>query len=343
MDQDQPEAGSVSRQVFISYKREDAAIARSLRQALRAEGVTVWWDEELRTGDSWAERIDTILAAVDAVVVLWSATSVSSDWVRHEASAGRIQGNLAHARIDDAEIPAPFQSIHVEDLSSWNGREDDPSFQRLLQAVRDIRQRRVRARRRWHLRFWAATILLVLLSVGSGWILHGSVEKKDPSALMGKPPIFLPDGGDPRDVLRERHKVRPLNEREGDRQLSELPNGIFGFGVPWIEPSSDPKLGRNPSGTAVLEVHKLPNGSVMLVGFISDEDAAKVRDTEGPAEVHLFPAASEEAVTLVGIPAHRIVEYEHKSSFRNAIYLKLAGVLSAGSMATDSKPTGDRP
>jgi hypothetical protein len=36
--------------VFISYAREDVAIARRLAEALRRSGYTVWWDDEIRAG-----------------------------------------------------------------------------------------------------------------------------------------------------------------------------------------------------------------------------------------------------------------------------------------------------
>jgi hypothetical protein len=43
--------------IFISYKREDQAIARKLADALEKEGWTVWWDPKLRAGDDFDEVI----------------------------------------------------------------------------------------------------------------------------------------------------------------------------------------------------------------------------------------------------------------------------------------------
>jgi hypothetical protein len=40
------------RHLFISYKREDAATAGKVRHALMALGFSVWWDEELQTGQN---------------------------------------------------------------------------------------------------------------------------------------------------------------------------------------------------------------------------------------------------------------------------------------------------
>jgi TIR domain-containing protein/concanavalin A-like lectin/glucanase superfamily protein len=217
MNREQLSGKSGPRQVFISYKREDSNIARSLRQALKAEGVTVWWDEEIRTGDRWDELIDTVLSESDAVVVLWSTASVGSDWVRYEASIGKLQDKLAHARIDGAKVPAPFRSIHMEDLSGWNGQEDDARFQRLLQAIRAIRWRRLREKRFRHGRFWATVFLVILLSAWSGWMLR---------ARFGQPGVSgQGKGGSSGDSIRLRNTEGKLAEAPTPAAPKRVPPG----------------------------------------------------------------------------------------------------------------------
>ena len=47
-----------SKAVFLSYASQDAEVARSICDALRAGGVEVWFDQsELRGGDAWDQRI----------------------------------------------------------------------------------------------------------------------------------------------------------------------------------------------------------------------------------------------------------------------------------------------
>jgi hypothetical protein len=86
--------------IFISYKREDVVQARQVRQALRAEGFHVWWDEDLQGGQQWAAAIDSALLDASVVVVLWSPLSVQSDWVKHEASIAKSRRILVPATID---------------------------------------------------------------------------------------------------------------------------------------------------------------------------------------------------------------------------------------------------
>src|ERR1022692_172362 len=46
------------RAVFISYARDDIAAAQRAAEALRSNGVEVWFDlNELRGGDAWDQKI----------------------------------------------------------------------------------------------------------------------------------------------------------------------------------------------------------------------------------------------------------------------------------------------
>ena len=47
--------------IFISYSRDDQAVARQYADALKAEGFSVWWDTELRPGESFDAVIEQAL------------------------------------------------------------------------------------------------------------------------------------------------------------------------------------------------------------------------------------------------------------------------------------------
>ncbi len=54
----EPSTAPVTGAVFLSYARDDAAVARRIAEALRASGLEVWFDEsELRGGDTWDAKI----------------------------------------------------------------------------------------------------------------------------------------------------------------------------------------------------------------------------------------------------------------------------------------------
>ena len=72
----------MSPHIFISYNREDQHRARAITDALEAEGLKVWWDTNLRAGESYDEVTEKHLREAAAVVVLWSKQSVNSKWFR---------------------------------------------------------------------------------------------------------------------------------------------------------------------------------------------------------------------------------------------------------------------
>src|SRR5438093_13360060 len=63
--------------VFLSYKREDAARVRKLVAALREAGLDVWWDEDIPPSAPWEATIESALADAKAVIVCWSPASAA--------------------------------------------------------------------------------------------------------------------------------------------------------------------------------------------------------------------------------------------------------------------------
>jgi tetratricopeptide (TPR) repeat protein len=122
--------------IFISYASEDRARVRPLAEALQGAGFSVWWDRALASGDDFGQVIRRELDAAKAVVVVWSAASASSPWVRDEASVARAAGRLLPVRIDPVDPPLGFGTVHTEDFSTWNGAANAPQIKILAEAVR---------------------------------------------------------------------------------------------------------------------------------------------------------------------------------------------------------------
>src|SRR5262245_62033146 len=109
--------------VFISYAREDRPFAARLAHVLEAGGRSVWWDREILPGKDFAELISSELAQAKAVVVVWSAVSSRSGWVRDEAHEGLERGVLVPVLSGVTEPPIGYRSIHAVDLTGWEGGE----------------------------------------------------------------------------------------------------------------------------------------------------------------------------------------------------------------------------
>jgi adenylate cyclase len=122
--------------VFISYKRENLAAVNRLVEALRAEGVSAWWDQDIAPNAPWEATIERELAAAKLVVVAWSPASVASDNVKAEARWARGQGRLLQVFVEACEPPLFFGERQGVDLKGWSGTAADPAFRSLLQAVR---------------------------------------------------------------------------------------------------------------------------------------------------------------------------------------------------------------
>ena len=57
---------------------------RPLVAALETGGLSVWWDRDIRPGQSFDRDIENAIAEAKCLVVAWSQHSVESDWVRNE-------------------------------------------------------------------------------------------------------------------------------------------------------------------------------------------------------------------------------------------------------------------
>src|SRR5262252_8510217 len=114
--------------LFLSYSRKDEAKARRFTQWLEREGHDVWRDEDdIGGGASFSSEIEKALKESDAVLVLWSAESVQSAWVRDEAAFGRDRGKLIPFALDDAEPPLGFRQFQTIGLSAWKGHREPPN------------------------------------------------------------------------------------------------------------------------------------------------------------------------------------------------------------------------
>ena len=126
--------------IFISYASVDRPIAQALAAALSKEGWSVWWDRTIPPGKSFDEVIEAALAAAKCVVVLWSKTSVTSDWVKVEAADAARRRILIPAiiGIEEVTIPLEFRRLQAADLAGWQGSSQHPGFQSLIGSIADI-------------------------------------------------------------------------------------------------------------------------------------------------------------------------------------------------------------
>jgi hypothetical protein len=123
--------------VFVSYKKEDRAIAQRVVEAIEAEGFTVWWDDDITPRESWDILIEREAEAAKALIVLWTPKSVASEWVRAEAKRGKDLSKLVPFMMQPCQLPLAFSMIQAADLSGWNGDRGDARWRRGMGWVAD--------------------------------------------------------------------------------------------------------------------------------------------------------------------------------------------------------------
>ena len=127
---------SASPDIFLSYNREDAAVAKLFADGFEAAGMEVWWDVTLRSGEAYDKVTEASLRGAKAVVVLWSPRSVESRWVRIEATIADRNGTLMPVTIEPCERPIMFELTQTADLSHWRGDGEDEAWLVFLGDVR---------------------------------------------------------------------------------------------------------------------------------------------------------------------------------------------------------------
>ena len=122
--------------IFLSYSREDQAVARRFADALHAEGFNVWWDQALHPGEAFDEVTEKALTDARMVVVLWSPRSVSSRWVRAEAAHADESGTLVPVLIEACSVPVKFRLTQTADLTTWTGDGQASSWRAFVGSLR---------------------------------------------------------------------------------------------------------------------------------------------------------------------------------------------------------------
>ena len=125
-------------EIFLSYVRSAQPQAKTIAEALRGQGYSVWWDDDLPAHRSYSEVIEERLNSAKAVLVVWSRDAVRSEWVRAEADAARHAHKLVQLSIDGVLPPMPFNQIQCPELCNWAGSTDAPAWRKIESSIAEL-------------------------------------------------------------------------------------------------------------------------------------------------------------------------------------------------------------
>lgn len=264
--------------VFISYARADRERVRILADALARRGMVVWWDTEILPGESFHKSIANALAAAKAVVVVWSRTSIDSDWVLAEADDGKRRKILVPALIDRIEIPLGFRSTQAADLVGWAGDLSHAGWRNLAETVARVVAGEAAAsetnsgrvapvdgasgppeKRRWTA--WAAGAAALLLLAGGGYYAKRFFDDRHFAELLERidAAIIQQRFPDAKTALDEAERFRPGHAdliRAAARYSEELRRHNASRNIPLVPGIRDcadcPILAEIPAGSFLM-------------------------------------------------------------------------------------------
>jgi hypothetical protein len=106
--------------------------------------------------------------------------------------------------------------------------------------------------------------------------------------------------------LRDLNQVRLILDAEEGLGVNAVAPGVYGF-------TYSPALQSAPLFATrrfrSFETHKLASGDILIIGFVSEADAAALSSSTSPIEVRLQPEPEEGADSLVTIPYARIAHH----------------------------------
>ena len=166
----------------------------------------------------------------------------------------------------------------------------------------------------------SSLLVLTLMSLipASLAVAQGGKTEVFPVQKAAPATVFLEASGSETDLrrqLRVKNGVSQLSSSTSVIRFSVAPTGSFGFippqllGMALITQSPDLSIEQVPSVSNAFEIHKLADGSGMLVGFVGASLKPQLTASERPKNVRLglYSNPSDKAPHIVAVPLVKLV------------------------------------
>ena len=106
--------------IFLSYPRKDTEKAIQLKNALEQGGHVVWMDDELITGRSWREQLETEIKKADAIALALTPNWVASKYCMWEFITAAENGkHIIPVMLVKTDLPDTLRSYQYAKLTEF--------------------------------------------------------------------------------------------------------------------------------------------------------------------------------------------------------------------------------
>ena len=105
-------------------------------------------------------------------------------------------------------------------------------------------------------------------------------------------------------AARSRNGVKPLSIEDEGSTLAGLPDSVYGYTYSPVNESTPLFIQRTYQS---FEIHKLTEGIVHVLGYMTADDAALAKGHSEPVDVKLYPEPYANATKLVEVSLERIL------------------------------------
>ena len=132
--------------LFISYAREDAAVAQAFYKHLTAAGLRVFLDTaSLAPGSQWSQKLREELRAAHTVLVLASRKAMQSAMVNQESGAATLNDKKVIPVVwdmDPSQLPGWLREYQALDLRPNDAQQIRSRVESFIQQLARQKQQR---------------------------------------------------------------------------------------------------------------------------------------------------------------------------------------------------------
>ena len=191
-----------TKQVFISYAKEDAQFAHRLADDSRRLGVQVWIaPESIRPGESWVDAIERGLEESSHTVIVLTPKALKSRWVKKETGVAIAQERKGRIQVIPLDVEPCAVPLFLSSYQMVSFRHDYDAGLRQLADILGLRvtppepvtvpeEEAVPFWRKMPLWGWGAVGgLILLLMVGGGLLVGRGEPTPAPVAIEATTPV----------------------------------------------------------------------------------------------------------------------------------------------------------